>query len=406
MIHSAILRRQSAAPRNREAGLTLIELMISMFLAVLLTGGLFYMMSGQQKTYNQQLSTMAAQENLWGAMEFLSGEVRRAGYGFGGCPPDSTLGYDAPVVKMLDGSTSGTAPNVKVSQLISLDVDNNSNLFSGAIDGTDSLTLSYAVDDTAGALTGVRTTEAEPNATQAYLTVNHAGSITKDDLVVIWQHGSTKHCLLVQITGPPAGAIGAWTLPYASGNIYNPPAPSHTLLFPVAGGYLPGTLVMRVGDTSDQLVHYFAIDDGKGKRPPRLVTWSTANKSDMQVVADGIEDMQIAWACDVDGNGLLAEGSTATEKADITKDEWAYNTINDNLPDCATQGNPIRAVRITLVGRTTGPMTSRDGFRPASEDHAAGTPAQDLASTGQIGTFGRATLTSVIKPRNIARSVQ
>ena len=403
MIFAANHPRRSARPRNRDSGLTLIELMISMFLAVLLTGGLFYMMSGQQKTYNQQLSTMAAQENLWGAMEYLSGEVRRAGYGFGGCPPDSTLGYDAPVVKMWDGTTSGTAPNVKVSQLISLDVDNDSNLFSGSIDGTDSLTLSYAVDDTQGALTGVRTTDTEPNASSALLKVNHKGTIAANDLVVLWQHGSTKHCLLLQITGAAAGSIGAWTFPYGPGNVYNPPATSHTLLFPVAGGYLPGTLVMRVGDTGDQLVHYFAIDDGSGTRPPRLVTWSLSNKSDLQVVADGIEDMQIAWACDVNGDGLLDEGATAATRA---SDEWAYNVTSDNLPDCATQGNPIRAVRITLIGRTTGPMNSQVGFRPASEDHAAGTPAQDLAATGQIGTFGRASLTSVIKPRNIARSIQ
>ena len=408
MIPAAQYRRLTVLARTNEAGLTLIELMISLFLSILLTSGLFYMMSGQQKTYHQQLSTMAAQENLWGAMEFISGEVRRAGYGFGGCPADIANGYFAPVVHMWTGNNSGTAPNVKVSSLISLDVSNNSNLFSGAIDGTDSLTISYARDDTQGALTAVRTTETEPNATQAILTVNHASNIGPDSLVVLWQHGSTKHCLALQITGAATGTVGSYTFPYNSGtNPYNPTAPGHTLLFPVAGGYLKGTLVMRVGKASDQFTHHFAIDDGNGSRPPRLVTWSKTDLSDMQVVADGIEDMQIAWACDrgptTAGDGLLSEGANDSQR---TTDEWAHNVANDNVPDCTTSGNPVRAVRITLIGRTTGPMTSREGFRPAAEDHAAGTPAQDLAATGQIGTFGRATLTSVIKPRNIARSVQ
>ncbi len=389
--------------RRGDAGLTLVELMVSMFLAILLAGGLFYMMSGQQKTYNEQLSTMTAQENLWGAMEFLSGEVRKAGYGFGGCPPQPTLGYHAPVVMMWDGTTSGTAPNIKVSQLISLDVDNNSNLFSNAIDGTDSLTLAYAVDNTQGALTAVRTTVNEPNATQPQLTVNHNASIEKDNLVALWQHGSTKHCLLLQVTQPPAISGSNWILHYGSGPVYNPPAPNHPIAFPIAGGYLSGTLVMRIGKYTDQLVHYFAIDDGSNNRPPRLVTWSKSDKSDLQVVADGIEDMQIAWSCDVDNDGDLLEGATASARQ---SDEWAHNTASDTLPDCSINGNAIRAVRITLIGRTAGPITSRTGFRPAAEDRAAGTASHDLAATGQIGTYGRAVLTSVVKPRNIARSVQ
>ena len=389
---------------RREAGLTIIELMISLFLAVLLTGGLFYMMSGQQKTYNQQLSTMATQENLWGAMEYLASEVRRAGYGFGGCPANAALGYEAPVVMKWNGSTStASPPNIEVSDLIALEVHNNSNLFSNSIDGTDSLTISYARDNTQGALTGVRTTIVEPNATQAVLTVNAVGPISSGDLVVLWQHGSTKHCLMLLVTGPPVQSGTTWTLPYGPNATYNPTAPNHALVFPVAGGYLAGTLVMRVGTVNDNLQQNFAIDHGDGKRPPRLVTWSQQNQANMQVVADGIEDMQISWGCDVDNQGLLEEGTTPTLRQ---SDEWAYNVAQDSLPSCSLNGNTIRAVRITLIGRTTGPMTSKEGFRPAAEDHAAGTPAQDLAATGQIGTYGRATLTSVIKPRNIARSVQ
>ncbi len=384
--------------------MTLVELMVSMFLAILLAGGLFFMMSGQQKTYNEQLSTMTAQENLWGAMEYLAGEVRRAGYGFGGCPPQPTLGYPAPVVMMWDGTTTGTAPNVKVSQLVSFDVDNNSNLFSNVSDGTDSLTLAYAVDNTQGALTAVRTTGIEPNAAQAVLNVNHSGTIQANDLVALWQHGSTKHCTLLQITANPVlNGGGGYDLTYGGGNAYNPTAPNHPLIFPITGGYLKGTLVMRMGKTTDQLQHYFAIDDGSGNRPPRLVTWSKTDQSDLQVVADGIEDLQISWGCDVDNDGDVFEGGTTSARQ---TDEWAFNTQSDTMPACETSDNAIRVVRVTLIGRTVGPVTSRKGFRPACEDHAAGTAAQDLTATGQIGTYGRAVLTSVIKPRNIARSVQ
>ena len=38
-----------------QRGLTLIELMVSMLLATILVGGLFYMMTGQERTYSNQM---------------------------------------------------------------------------------------------------------------------------------------------------------------------------------------------------------------------------------------------------------------------------------------------------------------------------------------------------------------
>lgn len=68
-----------------QRGITLIELMVSLLLAAMLSAGIFYMMSGQTRTYNTQMKSLTTQENLWGAMEYLQRQVRMAGYGFGGC---------------------------------------------------------------------------------------------------------------------------------------------------------------------------------------------------------------------------------------------------------------------------------------------------------------------------------
>lgn len=398
------MRPRSPCTRpRRHPGLTLIELMVSLLLAIILTGGLFFMMSGQQRTYNEQLSTMTSQENLWGAMEYLATQIRRAGYGFGGCIPSYVNGYATSTVMMWNGATTGTPPLIKPSFLVAIDFHNNSNLFSNSIDGTDSIMLAFADDSSTNALTAVRTVGTTPDPVSCTLTTNDATGISANDLVVLWQPGSIKHCLLLQITAAPALSTPNWVLTYNGGNVYNPGAPTHLSIFPVDSGYQARSMVTRVGSTTSLLTQTFAIDDGKGTRPPRLVTWRKTDKSDVEVVADGIEDMQVAWACDANGDGWPQEG--ATDAARRT-DEWSFNVTSDSVPACQTLNNPVSSVRITLIGRTVGPIQSRKGFRPAAEDHAAGTAAQDLAATGSIGTFGRAVLTSIVKPRNVAKSLK
>lgn len=395
-------RQRRSIPR--EAGLTLVELMVSMVLAVMLSAGLFYVMSGQQKTYNIQLASMTSQENLWSAMEYLQGQVRKAGYGFAGCLPDFTNALNSPTLMMWD-SGSTASPQVK-AYATALVVENNSNAFTGTTGGSDTLRVAYAEDTGASALTAVRTVTSLPDAAQAVLSVNAPGTIQNGDLLVLWQHGSLKHCTVVQATGAPAVAGTFYQIPYAAGtgNAYNPPVPQHINIFPQNGGYAAQSLVMRVGSATNSLVHSFAIDNSVPRNPPRLVTWRGSNTAARQVVAEGIEDMQISWACDVNNDGLLFEGNTPS--AQLT-DEWAYNAPGEAaLPNCGTNNIPIGAVRITLIARTSGPTSSKVGFRPGAEDRPAGTSAQDQILTGNLGTFGRAVLTTVVKPRNIQRSVQ
>ena len=77
------------------------------------------------------------------------------------------------------------------------------------------------------------------------------------------------------------------------------------------------------------------------------------------MLAEGMEDMQIAYACDTQPGGTpdgsLSEG---TDAASRLADEWTYNQTGDVPP--ANCGVPS-AIRITLLGRSLNPDQSLFG---------------------------------------------
>lgn len=415
--------------KDHQSGLTLIELMVSVLLAIMLTSGLFYMMSSQQKTYTSQLSALDSHENLWGAMEYIQGQIRKAGYGWAGCITDPANGIYAPVVQKWNPNMT-TCTNIPEGcvtpdlDTIAIRVANGTNFFTNVVyasgDGPDSFSVAYASDPNARALTAVRLASRAPEAT-AFILTNSPGTppniITTGDLLVLWQHGSAKFCTMIEVSGPvtdtnPPNGPHSIPFDYTIGGIYNPPSGKHDYIFH-GSGYAPGSLVMKVGTNAatDIKTHFFAIDDTGSQSgspqsyPPRLVTFQRDSAGDpinLEVIAENIEDMQISWACDQVQDGTLDEGTNATGRVG---DDWAHNVASDTLPACSIY-DPIKAVRITLIARTTSTIQSKLGHRPGSEDRAAGTATQDQVATGNMGTFGRAVLTSIVKPRNIRRSIQ
>src|SRR3989339_249334 len=99
-----------------DKGLTMVELMVSILLAAILSVGIYYMMTGQTQTYNVQLRNLSIQENIWGTMEYLQRQIRMAGVGFGGCPEG--------VIRKWDSSTHTAEPEV-----FALRIYNSCNIF-------------------------------------------------------------------------------------------------------------------------------------------------------------------------------------------------------------------------------------------------------------------------------------
>ena len=68
-----------------------------------------------------------------------------------------------------------------------------------------------------------------------------------------------------------------------------------------------------------------------------------------QVLAEGIEDLQVAFACDLNADGLLSEGQGAGK----VRDEWTLNSPNDVIAlNRAAKCNQPSAIRLTLVARS------------------------------------------------------
>ena len=373
---------KSGAWHERQAGLTLVELMISVLLAAMLSAGLFYLTSGQQRSYNSQVKSMALQESLWGAMEYLSRQVRHAGRGFGSCAGGELVG----------ASKQPVFRGLRVFNSCELTTDLPARCGGG--ERSDSFAITMRDDQ------GLpQRALSEPSELGA-LEVDHPEGFVPGDLLFVWPFGHPQApCYLRRLSK---------TTRSATKNHYR------LITEPVGRGTEPlglsvpaGTRVVSLGTTkapSTMIPRYFSIDRSKGY--PRLVTWQSSNatapstdfkRGSFEVVADGVEDLQIAWACDANGDGQLQQGQGADARV---SDEWFANTPGDAAPTCKWR-NP-REVRITLIGRTRrAKRLEQRGFRPAAEDRSAGLARDDQALSGNSGTFTRRVLTATVRPENL-----
>ncbi|MBK8481002.1 MAG: PilW family protein [Proteobacteria bacterium] len=388
--------------RSGESGVTIVELMVSIVLAAILAGGLFALFSGQQRTYSRQMEGIGIQQSLGGALEHLERQVRLAGFGLAGPCPGGVLragtgtgaATQAALVLYNACNLFGQSPTACCSSANLAAC--SSSMSTGA---PDALSIAYAADVTNPNLFGgIRLTRAlGPNDELAY--VGATGGMVTNGQFLLWEPGTTTPCVLRQLTANPT-AVGAEFLlahnsaaPINGGSGTNQAFPTGTLLFPVAPNSRP---------------RHFAIDTTTN--PPQLVTWSTlaanpsSDRANLEVLAEGVESLQVAYACDVGdnagtgaGDGQLAEGSTLAERR---VDEWAFNAPGETyVPNCSVR--PIRAVRLTLIGRgASGDPRDKVGRRPGTEDQPEGTAAADHALS-KGGSFQREVLSVQVRPRNI-----
>ena len=84
--------------RDGRAGLTLVELMVTLVIAGLVTSSSFVFFAGQRRVYDAQMKVLGVQQNLWAAMDTVSRFVRASGMGMVGC------------VNTTDPTPTGTTP--------------------------------------------------------------------------------------------------------------------------------------------------------------------------------------------------------------------------------------------------------------------------------------------------------
>ena len=379
-------------PRQAAGGLTLVELMVTLVIAGLVTSSSFLFFAGQRRVYDTQTKVLGVQQNLWAAMETLSRLVRAAGTGMVGCvnvtdpPPTGT----APPQTGLRAYMAG--PPAQVIRLAPLWINN------GANGAPDSITVAFG-SGSFGSFSDAALSTSVQSVTDPV--------VTPAGLTAAFRQG--EFALLLDTTGlpggPPVGDRGCTlfqitgidgagnTLLRAATSAWNPPGNVAGLVpFDYVGGASPKAGIRNFGSLSWVR---FAIDQA-GPSPRLMMTRldGLAGPATPQVLAEGIEDLQIAYACDLvpaapaGPDGVLSEGVDAVSRA---QDEWTYNVAGDVPPPACVRP---QAVRLTIVARTT-----------EADDNLAGAPnnAKPAAEDGAPGAkdnFRHRVLTTVISPRN------
>ena len=389
-------RNASARGRRRcrrAAGLTLVELMITLVLGGVVSSAAFMFFVGQRRVYTTQAKILDIQQNLWGAMDALTRFVRSAGMGMTGCvmsgdPPPG--GATAPQTGL---RIYQNGPPAAVSRLAPIWIQN------GVAGAPDSITVVFGsgfgtfVDSKLGASVATAT---DPIATPA----NQGALFRVNDFALLLDATSApqgppvgdRGCTLFQVTSVDnvTGVLG-----HAGTSTWNPTVnPAGYIPFLYAGGVNGAAGLRNVGALT--WVQFSIDSTGAPVAPPRLVMRrldGLAGSTAAVTMAEGIEDLQIAYACDTDppppnGDGVFSEGTDAASKQ---IDEWIFNATGD-VPTTAC--NRPQAIRITLLARSHDPDTLLSGVgtnaKAAVEDGAAGT----------ADTFRHRALTTTVFPRN------
>jgi prepilin-type N-terminal cleavage/methylation domain-containing protein len=443
-----------------ELGMTLVEIMVTLVISSIIAASTFAFFAGQQRIYETQTKVLNIQQNLWAAMEVVARYTRAAGTGMGGCVrpasygnPDinqsARLASAAPDVGPLTDNLAtrpttgvraydGTSAMQWIPPLWIINHACCSNCACSSpscptaeaglkvIPGTDIITVAFG-NRTSGTDTdialGLNLMTTDPG-TPITLSGAGTGSMFRAGEFVLlltvpdWGYGADpttdRGCTLFQITATP----GTTTLPHQSGgggSVWNPPSDIPAMR--LAGGYLAGASGVRnFGELT--WVSFFVQRESAGAIP-KLMMWQrhgTDGAGAPQVLAEGIEDLQVSFACDTGTlaghnlaglNGTLDEATDNaghTNDANRKTDEWCRNVPADGADmetDCPGSGpglcNLPAGVRITLVGRTLAPDDLIDAALTHNapldiEDHRPAKPPYDQ--------FRRRVLSTTVYPRN------
>ena len=335
---------------TRRRGFTLIELMIALVLFSFVIAGVLAVAVSMSQGFREQRASVQTEGAVRVPLDFMADAIRQASPG-------------APTNYIYDSyACTGLA----------LQVYNNPGTPAGIAAGTDKLDVVYA----SGAVV-TSTREIYNNSTS--LTVTDASQLAAGDYIVITD---TAQGILVKITGIAGNVLTLQAQNGACPASSIAAIPAATQLV-IAGPYAAGSLVIR----AQHARFWVGAVDGN----PTLMMDPDGNDAtvDWEPLAEGVEDLQLVKGVDSGIDGLGTENAAVANA-----DEFVYNNAADTDPATGT----LRAIRITLIARTTSGLVNnlKSYNRPAAEDHTAAP-----ANTDQ---YRRRILKSYVEVRNMSVS--
>lgn len=344
------LRVRRAGARARQAGFTLVELMISVSILSIVVLGVFESLTRQHRTSIVTESVVEVQNNVRAIASLIEREVRMAGYmvpdSVAVCGVDSTTGGDVLFVSETEpivpddaragdmgarmSAAAGAWANPTINAAFDLDLDSTTS------DLDDDGTLFYDND-------GNGTAEADFRIGGGFILADmanpHRGTICGRVTAA-----STTQLTLV----PMAGALAASVVSDAEEEIVVVPAARYAMN--AAGG------------------------TGRLERNGELL-------------AQGVDDFQVSFYFDVDDDGVV-DAATAEEPG--TKDGNAYDPANWNNEE-------LKEVRFSIVVRT------RAEDQAFSEGNFVALENRTAPAGGNDG-FRRRVVVGSVRPRNVGNA--
>lgn len=394
--------------RPQDAGVTLVELLVTMVIAGLVTSSTFMFFAGQKQVYETQTKLLNIQQNLWAAMETITRNLRAAGTGMVGCvrPDPDGVGADNGDPPPVTG-VGNTPPATGLRAFIHTSLVNATPFYgtgaariaplwiqNGANGAPDAIIVAYGVG-TSGNFTDARMGSTMPVGTPRSSILTAAGLTTAfrlnefitlvDNTAIPASGNLDRGCTLFQIVGITAGTNLLDTL--SAGSVWNPTT-NVAALVPFAYD-ATNSGIRNFGQLNWVR---FSINAPVGGTPVLRMTRLDSPTLAPQTLAEGIEDLQVAYACDRQGaavgtapDGILAEGPS-------TLDEWTYNIAGDVPP--VTGCNRPQAIRVTLIARS---VATDENLRGLTTNRK---PAVEDGIQGAVDMFRHRTISTTVFPRN------
>ena len=289
-------------PARRQAGLTLVELMVATTLSLVLLSGVLLVFSANKATYRMQTGLGTLQENCRYAMRQISSDLQLGG--FGGCLSP----HLEPRVIMLASSPPPYLSRFAEGEFFDGRNDETGvHTYGGVamLTGTDSIEVRGPLRSNVNFVTGATPTTGTVDI------IGTASGFAVDEYLLI---------------GDCAGAdiFRATTVTTSGSDTQIGHGAASNIQSALSRGYSADAVVMEFATHT-----YFVGDTGRVDQNGNAITaLYRFDGNTAQELADGIENLQIEYALDTDGNGVI----------DAFRD-----------PGGVTDWSEVMAVRISLL---------------------------------------------------------
>lgn len=295
--------------------MTLIEIMIALLIGAFLLGGILQIFIGSKQTYRMQEGLSRLQENGRFALEFLTYDLRMAGYL--GCKSQSTTitstlnnaaSYLYDFTNPLQGSEWDAANSTWVPAL-------DTSIIS-PLNGSDVITIRSVNQN--GATVTQHPGGNPPGSANIKLNANPG--IQDCDIVVVSDCEATTVFQVTNFNGADSTNIV-----HNTGAVCTPPGPGNSTTR-LGKSFVGGGLSLA------QTISYY-IKANPNNQP---ALYRRINSNNSEELVEGIEQMQINYNYGIDTN------------ADGIADRYITNATANNVPNW----NAVVSIRITLLART------------------------------------------------------